>query len=175
MPSRILRRLLPAPLLSAALFVVWLLLNVTLDPAHLLLAALLAIVIPLWTVRLVPQRMRLLAWGPVLKLLLVVPWDVVTSAFVAARLVLGRESRLNSGFVRVPVSIRNPHGLFMLASIVSLTPGTVMADISRDRGHLLVHALHLEDEAALIALIRQRYERPLRQIFDGDRAEEPLQ
>jgi len=167
------RSLLPAPLLSAALFVVWLLLNGTLDPAHLLLAALLAIVIPLWTVRLVPERMRPLAWGPVLKLLVIVPWDVVTSAFVVARQVLGPENRLNSRFVHVPVSIRSPQGLFMLATIVSLTPGTLMADISDDRRHLLVHALHLEDEAELIALIQQRYERPLRQIFEGDDTKEP--
>lgn len=166
-PVRRPMRWLPAPLLSCMLFAVWLLLNGTVAPAHLLLGALLAIVIPLWTVRLSPDRIHPLAWAPVLRLLLIVPWDVVTSAFVAARQVLGRESRLNSGFVRVPVSIESRQGLFMLASIVSLTPGTLMADISDDRRHLLVHALHLEDEAALIALIQQRYERPLRQIFDG--------
>ena len=174
MLRRLLRPILPAPLQSAVLFVVWLLLNGTLDPAHLLLAALLAIAIPLWTVRLVPDRMRVFAWGPVLKLLVIVLCDVVTSAFVVARQVLGPESRLNSRFVRVPVSIRSPHGLFMLATAVSLTPGTLMADISEDRDHLLVHALHLEDEAALIALIQQRYERPLRQIFDRDDPQEPI-
>lgn len=160
-------RWLPAPLLSCVLFAVWLLLNGTFAVAHLVLGALLAIAIPLWTVRLSPERIRPQAWLPLLRLLVIVPWDVVTSAFVAARQVLGRESRLNSRFVRVPVSIESRQGLFMLATIVSLTPGTLMADISDDRRHLLVHALHLEDEAALIELIQQRYERPLRQIFDG--------
>jgi len=173
MPRSFLRQLLPAPLLSIVLFFVWLLLNGTVEPAHLLLAALLAVAIPLWTARLVPERMRPLAWGPVLRLLVIVPWDVVTSTFVVARQVLGPENRLNSCFIRVPVSIRNPHGLFMLATIVSLTPGTLMADISRDRKHLLVHALHLEDESALIELIQQRYERPLQQIFDGNDGQEP--
>jgi multicomponent K+:H+ antiporter subunit E len=49
---------------------------------------------------------------------------------------------------------------------VSLTPGTVSADVSEDRTRLLVHALHVEDPQALVAEIKQRYEGPIKEIFE---------
>jgi len=40
------------------------------------------------------------------------------------------------------------------------------ADLSPDGSHLLVHAFNVDDEAALIAQIKARYEAPLKEIFD---------
>jgi multicomponent K+:H+ antiporter subunit E len=71
------------------------------------------------------------------------------------------------GFVTVPLSIRDPYGIVSLASIITMTPGTLSVDLSADRERLLVHALHLRDPAALIASIKSRYERPLIAIFEG--------
>jgi multicomponent K+:H+ antiporter subunit E len=53
----------------------------------------------------------------------------------------------------------------MLASVISLTPGTVSADLSDDRKTLLVHGLNVVDEAAAVAEIKQRYEAPLLEVF----------
>jgi multicomponent K+:H+ antiporter subunit E len=53
----------------------------------------------------------------------------------------------------------------LLGSIVSLTPGTVSIEIDRERHVLLVHGLDIEDEAAMIATVKARYETPLKEIF----------
>ena len=53
----------------------------------------------------------------------------------------------------------------MLASVVSLTPGTVSADIDAERRHLLVHALSVADTEALVREIKARYEAPIKEIF----------
>jgi multicomponent K+:H+ antiporter subunit E len=56
-----------------------------------------------------------------------------------------------------------------LAGIITMTPGTLSSDLSPDRKHLLVHALHCPDEAAeaaLVADIKARYEAPLMEIFE---------
>ena len=58
-PSVTAWRLFPAPIISALLFVSWLLLNLSLSLGHIALAALLAIVIPWFTERLRPDRPRL--------------------------------------------------------------------------------------------------------------------
>jgi multicomponent K+:H+ antiporter subunit E len=160
------RRLLPAPILSAALIVGWLLLNGTVTVGHIVLGALLALAIPWWTERLRPERPQLGAWMAVLSLMLVVLYDIVISAVVVARQILGREADLQSEFVWVPLDIRDPHGIVALAGVITLTPGTLSADLSDDRRHLLVHALHVDDPAALVESIKRRYEQPLRAIFD---------
>jgi multicomponent K+:H+ antiporter subunit E len=160
------KRLLPSPLLSLMLFFGWLMLNESTSTGHLLLAALLAWAVPWATHGLQPDRPRLKAWRSALRLSGVVLKDIVMSNIEVARRVLGPESALTPGFVWVPLTIRDPHGIVALAAIVTLTPGTLSAELTPDRRHLLVHAFHLGDEQALVADIQARYEAPLREIFE---------
>lgn len=159
------RRLLPAPLLSATLFVVWLLLNNTLDPAHVALAALLAVVVPWFTEPLRPERPRIGKPLMIARLGLVVLWDIVLSNIEVARRILGPESAIKPAFVWVPLDLTDAHAILSLAGIITMTPGTLSAELSPDRRHLLVHAFNVDDEVALIAQIKARYEMPLKEIF----------
>ena len=159
------KRWLPAPLLSLAVFVVWLLLVATTDLAHVLLAAVLAVLLPLVAQRLREDTAHMRRPGVAARLVVVVLWDIVLSNIEVARRILGRESRIHPGFVWIPLDIRNPHGIAALAGIITMTPGTLSAELSADRRHLLVHCFHLEDAAATVAQIKARYEAPLREVF----------
>ncbi|SFX72922.1 Na+/H+ antiporter subunit E [Marinospirillum alkaliphilum] len=158
-------RFLPMPTHSLLLFVVWLLLNNSAAPGHLVLGAFLAISIPLLVARLqLPQpsaRKPLLA----IRHFLLVLGDIITANVEVALLVVGPLKRMRPGFVAVPLDIEKELPITLLASTVSLTPGTVSCDISEDRRWLYVHALNLTDEQALIDTIKQRYEAPLKEIF----------
>jgi len=159
-------RLLPAPALSAVLWVSWLMLNESASAGHVLLGLALAVAIPWFTERFRPDRPRLRGLGAATRLALVVLGDIVKSNIVVARQVLGPESRIRPAFVWVPLDIRDPHGIVALAGIITLTPGTLSSELSDDRRHLLVHAFDVDDEQALVADIKQRYETPLREIFE---------
>jgi multicomponent K+:H+ antiporter subunit E len=158
-------RLLPHPLLSAVLGLTWLALNNTLDPAHVLLAAGIALLVPPLIARFLPDLPRLRAPGTLVRLLLVVLGDIVIANLEVARRILGRESALRPAFVRVPLDLRDPLGVATLAAIVTLTPGTLSADLTDEGTGLIVHALHVDDEARLVETIKHRYEAPLRAIF----------
>lgn len=163
------KRWLPAPLLSLLLGLAWLLLNESASAGHLLLAVLAGLAVPLLTARYRVDPPRLRRPGVALRLLLRVLGDIVLSNVEVARRVLGPEAAIRARFVWVPLTIRDPHGIVALAGIVTLTPGTLSSDLSADRRHLLVHALHCPDDAAerrLIADIQARYEAPLREIFE---------
>lgn len=160
------KRLLPAPILSALLFAVWLLLVNTLDPAHLVLAALLAIVVPWFTEKLRPERPRIRKPLVIVKLGLTVLRDIVLSNIEVARRILGPESAIKPSFVWVPLALTDPHAILSLAGIITMTPGTLSAELSPDRLFLLVHAFNVDDEAALIAQIKARYEAPLKEIYE---------
>lgn len=160
------KRWLPAPLLSATLFAVWLLLNNTVDAAHLVLGALVAIVVPWFTERLRPERPRIRRPLVILRLGLVVLWDIVMSNIEVARRILGPEAAIRPAFVWLPLDLTDPHAIVSLAGIITMTPGTLSAELSADRRHLLVHAFNVDDEAALIAQMKARYEAPLKEIFE---------
>ncbi|MFN8774023.1 MAG: Na+/H+ antiporter subunit E [bacterium] len=165
-------RLLPAPLLTLTLAVFWLLLNNTVDPAHVVLGLLLGWALPLATRALCGAEDRPAGRGwrwPALRSLLslavVVAIDVIRSNIEVAVLILGPKRRIRSRFIEVPVSLDDPVAVAVLAGIVTMTPGTLSAGISADRRVLTIHCLHAPDPVAVIASITTRYERPLAEIF----------
>lgn len=153
------------PAQSLILFLVWLLLNNSLSPGQILLGALLALSIPLLVAPLQRPQPQVRRPGLALRYALRVVWDILVANFEVARRVLGPTSTLRPAFVALPLDIEGELPLTLLASTISLTPGTLSADLSEDKRWLYIHVLHLTDEAALIAEIKQRYEAPLREIF----------
>ena len=166
MMRRALGMLLPAPLLSATLLAAWLMLNASRSAGQIVLGAILAIVVPWFTDGLRPDKPTLRRWPMALHLGLVVLKDIVLSNIEVARRILGPESAISPRFVWLPLDLRDPHGIVALACIVTMTPGTLSSDLSDDRRYLLIHAFNVDDEAALVADLKQRYESPLRQIFE---------
>lgn len=166
--SNIFIRLFPQPLTSALLFAVWLLLYNTVHPAHIVLAAFLAVAIPHLTARFSPPKPHIKQPLTILILGIIVLIDIVKSNIIVARLILGREANIRPRFVSIPLDITDNYAKVALAAIITLTPGTISADFSGDGMQLLVHAFNVaddRDEAALIAEIKARYELPLKEIF----------
>ena len=161
------KKILPAPLVSFGLFVVWLLLNRSLSPGHLLLALLLARGLPLLFKELRPQKVRVRHLGTVLRLCWTVVVDTTQSNIAVLRfLLLPRTRRHSADFVKIPLELRDPNGLAVLAMIVCITPGTVWAELSRDRSMLMLHVLEVHDREAIVQHVQTRYERPLMEIFE---------
>jgi multicomponent K+:H+ antiporter subunit E len=158
-------RLLPSPLLSAAILVFWLLLNNSAHPAHLVLGALLALALPPLAGRVVEHRPRLRAPGRALALAGVVFYDVVKSNIEVALLILGPQARIRSRFIAVPCELDDPCATVVLAGIITMTPGTLSVDISADRRTITIHSLHAPDPQQIIDSIKTRYEQPLAEIF----------
>jgi multicomponent K+:H+ antiporter subunit E len=158
-------------LLSLALFITWLMLNESASVGNLLLAALFAIALPWATARWRPEQPRIRHLGVALRLAFTVLGDIVKSNFTVAKLILGDEPRITPRFVWVPLALCDRHAIVTLAGIVTMTPGTLSADLSDDQRHLLVHAFDVDDDAAqaaLIADIKKRYEAPLKLIFESE-------
>lgn len=158
-------RLFPLPFTSVAILVLWLILASTYTPGSLVMGALVAILVPLWTVRFWPDRPLLRKPLKAVGFFLLVCRDIVVANLVVARQVLGPLGRIRPGFVEVPLDLDDPFVATLLGGIVTLTPGTVSIDIDMERRLLHVHALDVPDADALIAEIKMRYERPLKEMF----------
>jgi len=164
--KRLFGRVTPVVVLS--LLGLWLLLNQSLSPAHIVLGVVLALMLAWTTSSLRPLKARVRHLGTAALLILVVFRDIVHDNFSVASIVLGlRPLRdIRSGFLRIPLDLRDPHGLAALAAIVTATPGTVWAGLSSEGHTLTLHVLDLKDEAGSIKRIKDRYEKPLMRIFE---------
>lgn len=160
------RAILPYPLLSLGLLVMWLLLN-GLSAGHLILGVVIAIAAAKAMTALQPAKPRIRAWGPLLRLVLIVAGDIVRSNLAVASLVLNRGQReRTSGFVTIPIDLKDRNALAILAVIITSTPGTAWVEYHSAGGRLMIHVLDLRDEQDWVTLIKNRYERLLLEAFE---------
>ena len=162
------RRLLPHPLLTVTLAILWLLLVNQLSAGHVVLGALLGWLIPFTTSSFWPEQIRIRHPLTLLRFLGVFVIDIVRGSFHVAYLILRGPARLRPVFVAVPLALRTDLAISLLANTISLTPGTVSAHLSADKRTLVVHTIDTGDAAALVAEIKQRYETPLKKIFEQE-------
>ena len=158
-------RWLPHPIASFFVLVVWLALHSSLAPLYLVSGVAVAMLIPLLLNRALDDPVTIRRPGVALRLAGVVVWDIIVANLAVARRVLGPLARLKPGFIEVPLDLGHPDAVALLAGIIAITPGTVVVDIDDGRTRILVHVLDLDEPGQLIAEIKHRYERPLKEIF----------
>lgn len=158
------KRILPMPIHSAVLLLTWLLLN-DFSVGHWFLGSLLALFIPWLVAPLSDPQARVRKPFKAVLYGLMVLWDILRSNIEVAILVLRPNRHLQPALLALPLDIQGELPQALLASTISLTPGTVSIDFSEDRKWLYIHALHVTDEQALLRSIKERYEAPLKEIF----------
>jgi multicomponent K+:H+ antiporter subunit E len=159
-------RIVPHPLLTVALIMAWLLLN-RFSVGHLVLGTAVALVAGKSMSALQPARPRVRRWDLIPMLVGIVLFDIVRSNIAVARLILtgGRHGRRRSGFIEIPLELRDPTALAILSVIVTATPGTAWMQYDARRAAVLLHVFDLVDEAGWIDLVKGRYEHLLLEIF----------
>ena len=158
-------RMLPQPLVSLMILALWIAIAPAPSLGQVVLGGVAAVAIPWFTHPFWPDPPRLVRPGVAAVLFLRVMWDIVVANVEVARLVLGPADRLHPVFIELPLEIEDPFVATILASIITLTPGTLSVDIDSEQRVLLVHALDVTDIPATIETIKRRYEAPLKEIF----------
>lgn len=160
------RHWFPSLPLSASLWALWLLLNDSLSPGHLILGLVIGLAVPVLVAPLKPAGGRLRRPLVLARLILTVGHDVVRSALQVGHGVLGARQRPPRGsFVTIPLELHDPFGLAALSMITTVIPGTVWSELAADSSALRLHVFDLEGEAEFVAFYKNRYERPLKEIF----------
>ncbi|QNG43480.1 Na+/H+ antiporter subunit E [Sphingobium yanoikuyae] len=159
------RRLLPYPLLGLVLFGMWVLLT-GFSPGHVIIAAAVGVLGAHIMRRLAPEPPRIRFGMAMVKLTTLVIADIVRSNIAVGRIVLFSTPDRRSGFIELPIALRDPYALAALAIIITATPGTLWLQHDARSHIVLIHVLDLVDEDQWIDLIKSRYETLLMEIFE---------
>ncbi|KQB97422.1 cation:proton antiporter [Loktanella sp. 1ANDIMAR09] len=164
--SRAFYWLIPHPLLTLILTIVWILLQNEISAGMIVFGFILGIIIPWGTSVWWPDTPKSFRVGKMIAYSLVVIWDIIVANIEVAWIVLTvPTSKLKPAWIVVPLELREPEAITMLAGTITLTPGTVSSDLSSDGRSLLVHVLHTDDPDAVRDDILTRYEARLLEIF----------
>ena len=160
------RRLFPHPYLSVLLVLTWLLLVNDFRWGSLVFGIILSIVIPALIAPYWPHRPMLKSGSKLAVYTCLVFWDIIVANVQVAMIVLFKPNRdLRPAWVSIPLELRSPEAIAVLAGTITLTPGTVSCDLSECGHALLVHCLHAPDPDGVVADIKSRYESRLKEIF----------
>jgi len=155
-------------LLTLSLVIIWLVLTADLSLLSIGFGGLLAVVVVLAIAQLRPVQPRVRNLHLAVPLIATLLLDILRSNVAVARIILGlvRDREIRSGFLEIPLQLRDPHGLAVLAMIVTSTPGTSWAGVTSGDHVLRLHVLDLREEEEWIRLFKERYERRLLRIFE---------
>lgn len=161
------KRILPHPFLALLLLIVWLMLT-RFTPGQLVLGTAVALVASRAMSALEPTPITLRKLYRVPMLLVMLTLDIARSNIAVATLILnnGRGGKRRSGMIEIELETRNRTALALLSIIVTATPGTAWLGWNPRRGVLLLHVFDLREEAEVQDLIKNRYERALREILE---------
>jgi multicomponent K+:H+ antiporter subunit E len=158
-------RLFPHPGLTVLLVAMWVVMVGEVSFGALFLGLVIGTIVPIFTAPWWPGRPKVrflpaISYGGILL------WDIVVANFQVAAIILFKPTRaLRPAWLTVPLDLTSPEAITVFAGTISLTPGTVSADVSACGEYLLVHALHAPDPAAEVAKVKARYEARLMRIF----------
>ena len=158
--------LLPHPMLTLLLALVWTLLQNDVSAGMVVFGLILGIIIPWSTSAWWPDTPKGFRMGKMISYSIMVLWDILVANIEVAWIVLTvSNEKLKPAWIVVPLELRQPEAITVLAGTITLTPGTVSADLSDEGNSLLVHVLHTDDPDAVRDEINIRYQRRLKEIF----------
>lgn len=164
--ARLFHWLFPHPVLTLLLTVVWILLQNSFSAGMAVFGLILGIIIPRLTAAFWPERPNGVRYEKIIPYALLVLWDIMVANVQVAWIVLTvSNDKLKPAWITIPLELRQPEAITLLAGTITLTPGTVTADISQSGHYLLVHVLHTDDPQSEVDSIKTRYEARLKEIF----------
>jgi len=164
--KRFLNWLFPHPFLTILLAVVWVILQNNVSAGMAVFGLILGIIIPRLTANWWPDRPAGFKMGKMVAYVLIVLWDILVANVQVAWIILTRSNaKMRTHWIVIPLDLRAPEAITILAGTITLTPGTVSADMSNTGHHLLVHVLDAADPDAVRDDIKSRYEARLLEIF----------
>ena len=158
--------LFPHPILTLLLAIVWIILQNEFSAGMAVFGLILGMIITKITAIWWPERPSGIRLGRMIAYAVLVLGDIIVANIEVAWIVLTKpNSKLKPAWIVVPLDLREPEVITILAGTVTLTPGTVSSDLSDDGRSLLVHVLHTDDPDSVRNDIKARYERRLKEIF----------
>lgn len=112
---------------------------------------------------------RVSLWGSLYAVYLI--WQIILSSIQIAWLVIQPKLKLDPGIIAVPLAVSTDLEITLLASSITLTPGTISVDLGRNPSGqqvLFVHNLTVGDPEAFRRSIYDSFERRILHITRGD-------
>jgi multicomponent Na+:H+ antiporter subunit E len=114
--------------------------------------------------RFFPTRFYLARLVAIISLLLLFLVELVKANYGVLKEVIRPTLKIQPGIFALPVEVKKDWEIMLLANLITLTPGTLVVDISDDNDVLYVHSMHIDDVDDLINDIKNSFEKAIMEV-----------
>ncbi|MDX5323295.1 MAG: Na+/H+ antiporter subunit E [Exiguobacterium sp.] len=90
--------------------------------------------------------------------------ELIMSNIDVVKVLLSPKFDIEPGIIEVPTQLKSDWELTLLASLISLTPGTLSMDFSEDKKSIFVHSIHVPDKEEMIREIHDTFEKAIMEV-----------
>jgi len=136
-------------------------------PANLAIGFVLGLLVLFFARRVVGTPNYLIKIRQVVGLHLFMIWELILANLRVAYEVLTPNYNMRPGVIAVPLDAKTDAEITLLASLITLTPGTLSLDVAADRSALYVHVMYIDNDdiEAFRRTIKEGYERRVLEVL----------
>ncbi|MGV2940023.1 Na+/H+ antiporter subunit E [Mesobacillus sp. LC4] len=151
-------------LLNFILAFVWMFLKTSYSPASFFVGYFFGLLIIYIFRRFFTSRFYLLRVSAVLNLIYIFTLELILSNIAVLKAVLRPKLNIKPGIFAFPTELKEDWEITMLANLITLTPGTLVVDVSPDNRILYVHAMDISDADEAIQSIKNTFEKAIMEV-----------
>ncbi len=151
-------------LLNFILAFVWMFLKTSYSPASFFVGYFFGLLIIYIFRRFFTSRFYLLRVLAVINLIYIFIRELILSNISVLMAVLRPKLNIKPGIFAFPTELKADWEITTLANLITLTPGTLVVDISSDNKILYVHAMDISDADEAIQSIKNTFEKAIMEV-----------
>jgi multicomponent Na+:H+ antiporter subunit E len=151
-------------LLNFFLAFVWMFLSVSFTAQSFLIGFILGLLVIFAFRRFFTSRFYLLRVGAVVSLLFLFIKELILANISVLKVVLKPKLDFQPGIFALPTELKTDWEITLLANLITLTPGTLVVDVSFDNKVLYIHAIDIADVDESINEIKNSFEKAIMEV-----------
>ncbi len=99
-----------------------------------------------------------------MKLIIIFFRELILSNYAIMKVVVKPKLDIKPGIFALPIEVKKDWEIMVLSNLITLTPGTLVMDISDDKKLIYVHAMDLQDVDEAIDSIKSTFEKAIMEV-----------
>lgn len=151
-------------LLNVFIAFTWMFLSNSFSPTTFLIGYIIGLVMLFMLRRFFTTRFYMGRVWAVIKLLLIFIKELIISNIAVLRVILKPKLNIRPAIFELPTDLKTDWEITLLSMLITLTPGTVVINVSEDMRKLYVHTLDMDDVDEAVSSIRNSFEKAIKEV-----------
>ena len=151
-------------LLNFFIALVWMFMSTSFTASTFIIGFLIGLLLIIMTRRFFPDRLYIWRLWATLKLALLFLKELTLSNISVLQVVLRPKMDIQPMIFALPTDLEHDWEITLLSSLITLTPGTIVLNVSDDQKTLYIHAIDVDDVDDAIDSIKNSFEKAIKEV-----------